>query len=315
MRAMARLYRASYKGTLGRMDAVEEDCRGALEEFRVLGDKWGMAITLAQLAEFTELRGDHRASIAALAEAGVLAQDLGAWGDRPYIVGRLALIRARSGDLAGAWAQWSDAMLAAADLGGLSESGRMLGMMRAEIAWRAGDLAEVTRCCAEVLDGIKDAKATWWQGLRGQVKARQALVAHVTDDPERTRHLLHEALTVAMGWVERPPLAVVIDAVAAYVATGGPACPVCSPLQRACPGGIPGMSPSEAAGHAAALLGAAHAVRGLFDEGSPDAPGVRAVAREVLGAEAFEVAYQRGRALSRENAVALVTRAITLDRC
>jgi hypothetical protein len=314
MRAMARLYRASYHGTLGRMDGVEEDCRAALEEFRVLGDKWGMAITLAQLAEFTELRGDHRASIDALAQAGVLAQDLGAWGDRPYIVGRLALIRARSGDLAGAWTQWSAVVLAAAALGGLSESGRMLGMMRAEIAWRTGDLAEVTRCCAQVLDGIKDAKATWWQGLRGQVKARQALVAHATNDPERTRQLLHEALTAAAEWVERPPLAVVIDAVAAWTAAGGPACPVCSPLQRACPGGLPGLSPSEAAGRAAALLGAAHAVRGSFDEGSPEGPSVRAAAREVLGAEAFEAAYQRGRALSRENALALVTRALTLNQ-
>jgi predicted ATPase/DNA-binding SARP family transcriptional activator len=314
MRAMARLYRASYNGTLGRMAGVEEDCRAALEEFRVLGDKWGMAITLAQLAEFTELRGDHRASIAALAQAGVLAQDLGAWGDRPYIVGRLALIRARSGDLAGAWTEWAAAMLAAAALGGLSESGRMLGMMRAEIAWRAGDLPEVTRCCTEVLDGIKDAKATWWQGLRGQVKARQALVAHVTDDPERARQLRHEALIAATGWVERPPLAAVIDAVAAYVATGGPACPVCSPLQRACPGGIRGLSPSEAAEQAAALLGAAHAVRGSFDEGGPEGPSARAAVREVLGTETFETAYERGRAPSRENAVALVTRALTLDR-
>jgi hypothetical protein len=178
--------------------------------------------------------------------------------------------------------------------------------MRAEIAWRAGDMAEVTRCCAEVLDGIKEAKAAWWQGLRAQVKARLALVAHVSNDPERARHLLQEALTAAEGWVERPPLAVVIDTVATYVAAGGTTCPVCSPLQRACPGGGPGLLPGEAAERAATLLGAAHAVRGSFDEGAADAPAVRAAARQQLGDEPFDAAYQRGRGLSQEEAIALV---------
>jgi hypothetical protein len=179
-------------------------------------------------------------------------------------------------------------------------------MMRVEIAWRAGDLDEVTRCCAEGLDELKDVKATWWQGLRAQVKARQALVAHATHDPERARHLLHEALTTAQGWVERPPLAVVIDTAAAYAVAGGPACPVCTPLQRACPGGGLGLPPREAAERAATLLGAAHAVRGSFDESSPDAPAVRAAAREVLGGEAFDAAYDQGRGLSQAEAVALV---------
>jgi predicted ATPase len=306
LRAMARLYRGSYTSTLGRMDGVEEDCLGALEEFRELGDKWGTAITLAQLAEFTEMRGDHRASVAALTEAGAATRELGAWGDRPYLEGRLALIRARAGDLAGAWRDFAAAERAAAALDGYGESGRILSMIRAEIAWRTGDLAEVTRCCAKALDRLKDVQATWWQGLRAQVKARLALVAHVSSDPERTRQLLQEALTAAQGWVERPPLAVVIDTVAAYVAAGGTTCSVCSPFQRACPGGSPGLSPSEAAERAATLLGAAHAVRGAFDEGAADAPAVRAAVREVLGVDAFDAAYQRGRGLSQEEAIALV---------
>jgi hypothetical protein len=311
MRAMARLYRASYTSTLGQMDGVEADCGAALEEFRALGDKWGTAITLAQLAEFTEMRGDHRASIAALTEAGAATRELGAWGDRPYIEGRLALIRARAGDLAGAWTDFAAVERAAAALSGYAESGRVLGSMRAEIAWRAGDLDEVTRCCAEVLGQIKDVKATWWQGLRAQVKARQALVAHVAHDQERARQLLREALAAALGWVERPPLAVVMDSVAAFVITGGDKCPVCEPFDRACPGGIRGLSPREAAEQAAILLGAAHAVRGAFDEGSADAPRVRAVACEALGGAAFEAAYERGRALSRDEAVTVVTQAIS----
>jgi hypothetical protein len=306
MRAMARLYRCSYRSTLGDMDRGEAGCREALEEFRAIGDRWGTAITLAQLAEFTEMRGDHDASIAALTEAGAATRELGAWGDRPYIEARLALMRARAGDLAGAWEGFAAAERAAAALNGYGEGGRVLATMRAEIAWRAGDLDDVTRCCAEVLDGLKTVKAAWWQGLRAQVKARQALVAHVIGNPERARQLLHEALNAAKDWVERPPLAVVIDTAAAYVATGGPACPVCTPIQRACPGGGPGLPPAEAAERAATLLGAAHAVRGSFDEGDADAPRVRAAVREVLGAGVFEDAYRRGRDLAQEDAIALV---------
>jgi len=153
--------------------------------------------------------------------------------------------------------------------------------MRAEIAWRAGDLAEVTGCCENVLNQIKDVKAAWWQGLRAQVKARLAMVALAQDDAGRARELLGQALAAATGWVERPPLAIVIDATAAFALARDPAA-------------------------AATLLGAAHSVRGAFDESSPDAPGVRAAAREQLGEPAFGAAYQQGRDLGKEAALALV---------
>jgi hypothetical protein len=47
-------------------------------------------------------------------------------------------------------------------------------------------------------------------------------------------------------------------------------------------------------------------VRGAFDESSPDAPGVRAAAREQLGAPAFDAAYRQGHDLGKEAALALV---------
>ncbi len=282
MRAMARLYRSSYGSTLGTMEGTEEDCRGALEEFRALGDKWGMAITLAQLAELTELRGDHAAAAAALEESAQLGRELDAWGDLPYIQGRLAPVWARAGDLPRAWAEWERAERAAAGIDGYTDSGRWLGLMRAEIAWRAGDLADATRCCLTVLDGIKDVHAAWWQGLRAMVKATLAMIALAQAEQARCRDLLREALDAAAGWVERPPLAVVIDVTAAYALSAG--------------------APEEAA----RLLGAAHAIRGAFDESSPHAPGVRAAARQLLGDDGFEAAYQQGRATGYDAALALV---------
>ena len=288
MRAMARLYRGSYTGGLGIMENVEEDCQAALADFRALGDDWGVSVTLAQLVEYKQLRGDHAASIAALEESAELGRELGTWADLPYIGGRLATVWARSGDMARAWQELDKAERAAVGKG-YADSTRWLGLMRAEIAWRDGDMAEVTRSCAVVLEDIGSHRAAWWEALRAQVRARLAMVALIETRAQRARELLVEALAAATGWVERPPLAAVMDAIAAYVlAAGDP------PL-------------------ATRMLGAAHMVRGAFDESSPDAPGVRAAARDVLGAEDYEAAYQGGLVLSFEGAVALARATLGLD--
>ena len=57
-----------------------------------------MALTM--LAEFTELRADHAASIAAMTEAAEIGRELGAWGDKTFVTARLAVMWARAGDLA-----------------------------------------------------------------------------------------------------------------------------------------------------------------------------------------------------------------------
>jgi hypothetical protein len=61
---------------------------------------------------------------------------------------------------------------------------------------------------------------------------------------------------------------------------------------------------------AATLLGAAHTIRGAFDESSLVAPRVRKTARRALGAAAFSAAYSRGRELDREAALELAERTI-----
>ena len=87
--------------------------------------------------------------------------------------------------------------------------------------------------------------------------------------------------------MELPPVADVIDAIAVLAQDSG-----------------------ESATTVATLLGAAHAVRGCFDEGSLDAPAVRDAARARLGADEFEAAYERGRCLPRDDALALAASAV-----
>ncbi|HJY56264.1 MAG TPA: hypothetical protein VJ418_07775, partial [Streptosporangiaceae bacterium] len=91
----------------------------------------------------------------------------------------------------------------------------------------------------------------------------------------------------AAAWVERPALAAVFDAIAVFV------------LRSVGPAG-----PSESVGLAATLLGAAHTIRGAFDESSLDAPGARDAARGVLGESGFDAAYERGRALDGDEEIA-----------
>jgi predicted ATPase/DNA-binding SARP family transcriptional activator len=292
LRAMGLLYRASNRSSLGLMDRTEDDCLAALREFRSIGESWGTAITLAQLAEFAEVSGDHAASIAALEEAGVLGRDLGTWGDMSYIEGKLAIIRARAGDVARARADLDQAERSAVARGMNTDTDRWLGLMRAELDWREGDFPAAARACEAVLAAIEDAQAIWWQSLRAHVKARLAMVALAEDDLDRCRDLLAEALRAAGDWVEHPPLAAVLDALAAYVLRRGQA---------------------GASELAATLLGAAHAVRGAFDESSLDAPAARAAARRALGGSAFDAAYARGREYSRAGALSYAGAVLTGD--
>jgi hypothetical protein len=110
-------------------------------------------------------------------------------------------------------------------------------------------------------------------------------VALQDQDEARCRVQLAAALRAAADWVERPALATVVDAVAVLALRAD-------------------------ATLAATLLGAAHAIRGAFDESSLDAPAARDAARDALGAAEFEAAYDRGRALSRDAAVALASAAV-----
>jgi hypothetical protein len=69
--------------------------------------------------------------------------------------------------------------------------------------------------------------------------------------------------------------------------------------------------PGRRAERAARLLGAAHAVRGAFDESSPDAPRARAAARGTLGGAAFDAAYQSAADLTYEASIALARETLT----
>jgi predicted ATPase/DNA-binding SARP family transcriptional activator len=289
LRAVGRVYLSTYAQSLGALDGAEDHCRVGLAEMRDLGEQWGVAMALTQLAEFTELRADHAASIAALTEAAALGRELGVWGDLIYVEGRLAVIHARSGDFARAAAEMAAVGRTAQARGSHVGNDRWVAFMGAELAWREGDYAAAAQCCLAVLATIADNGARWWQSLRAQVKARLAMIALRQRDRAASAALLGEALDSAAAWWEHPALATVLNACAAHL------------VQRGADG-----DPSRAA----VLLGAAHAIRGAFDESSLDAPEARETLRAVLGPEAFSAAYDSARGVGYSPAVELAREAM-----
>jgi hypothetical protein len=305
---MGLVYRASNAREMGRLDGAEDHLRVALREYRAIGEQWGSAIALTELAEFTELRGDHAASLAALEEAVSLGRELTAWGDLSYVEARLAIVRARTGELARARADLDRVDAAAATRGGTVDIDRWVTFIRAELAWREGDLALAARCCADGLAALETYRAVWWEALRARLRARLALVVLAQGDESRCRDLLAAALDATAAWTEHSALADVLDACACHALR-----PDKTEVARVASvaRSVSNVSRPGRAELAARLLGAARAVRGAFDESSPDAPQARATAREILGQAAFDAAYQSTADLSYEASLALARAALT----
>jgi tetratricopeptide (TPR) repeat protein len=247
VRAAAPLLRGTFGIMLGRTEGAESECQAALAAFRALGERWGIAAVLIQLADFAKLRGEYAAAVAALDEAASLGQELGAWGDLSHIAGKLALVQLRAGDLTAARinlerAERGDSERSASR----SDAAVWLGLVQAELHFREGDAAAVARLCAGQLAWLDGRPSVWWHGLRAVLQARLALAVLADGDRDRCRALLADALRTASDWVELPALADVIDAIAVFS--------------------------QDSAQLAATLLGAAHSLRGCFDEGSLDSP-------------------------------------------
>jgi tetratricopeptide (TPR) repeat protein len=291
VRAAVPLLRCSFSRMLGRIDRAEGDCRDSLAAFRTLGDSWGAASALIQLAELAQLRGDYPTTVASLEDAGRFGQELGTWGDLSYIDGMLAGVRLRMGDLERARGDLEQAEYAQSGRSPrLNDAGAWLALVRAELHWQEGDMTAAAANCAKVLAWLDQKQSPWWDGMRAQLVARLAMVVLRQGDRTRGRELLAAALDTAANWLERPALAAVIDAIAVFA--------------------LHDDEPRRDGVLAATLLGAAHTIRGAFDEGSLDAPGARDAARGLLGAVGFDVAYERGRALGRDEAIAAASRVV-----
>jgi predicted ATPase/DNA-binding SARP family transcriptional activator len=283
-RSGARLMHGFFGMGLGRMQDVGRDCAEALAGFQALGDRWGMALALTGQGELASLNGDHARAIAALERAVELSSELTDWEDAAQMYASLAKSRSRMGDYPGALADVARAERAARAQGE-QESDLWISYVRAELAWLQGDLAGASGICRRLDARIaaKNAPMTW--SFRALVQVRGALADIRSGDLAGGSAALAAAFRLARDGQDRSVIAAAIDGLAAAALwTDG---------SRA------------SAERAAVLLGAAHSTRGAFDHSSLDAPQARDTARQSFGVQAFEAAYQRGRELNYEDALAL----------
>ncbi len=285
IRSGARLMHAFSSMSLGRLDDVARDCAEALAGFQALGDNWGTALALVGQAELAALAGDHARAIAALERAVGLSGELTDWEDTAQMYATLAKSRSRVGDHRGALADMARAERSAHEQGD-SESDLWIGFVKAELAWLRGDLAEAVRIGRQLDARMASKDNTMIGSFRGQALNRAALADIRSGNVAEGRAGLAAALRLARDSQDRSGVAVVVDGIAAAATlwTDG------------------GRAGAE---RAAVLLGAAHSIRGAFDHSSLDAPAARDSARQALGEAEFEAAYQRGRDLCYEEAIAL----------
>ncbi len=269
-RAAARLQGGDILRDLGRVEEAARYCDAALAIFRDIEESWGTAITLTFRAELDKLAGDYRGAIAALEEAAAASRLLANASDLAWLYRQLAGLRVRTGDYAAARTVLD---LADRSVWAQGNWGGSLRLIRAELAWREGRLAEATRICEEILSS-EDSRPNFWWPLRALASARLGVLAIEAGDIARGTALLRDALGTAATAGDRPAAAAATEGLAvAALRTDG-------------------------AGRAAALLGAADSIRGAVDRSSLDAPAIRAAAGEQLGAAAFDAAYQHGLSLS-----------------
>jgi predicted ATPase/DNA-binding SARP family transcriptional activator len=288
-RAGARLMHAFSSLNLGRMDGLAQACAEALAGFGEIGDRWGMALALVGQAELALFDGDHTAAIAALERAVELARALTDWEDTAQMYATLAKARSRLGDYDGALADMARAERAAREQGD-SESGLWISYVQAELAWLRGDNAEAGRISRQLDARMASKNTAMILPFRAQAQNRAALADIRAGDAAAGWGGLAAALRLACDGQERAAVAVVVDGLAAATLWTDA-----------------GQAGAE---RAAVLLGAAHLIRGVFDRSSLDAPQARDTARGILGDAAFEAAYQRGRALSYEDALNLAEDAV-----
>jgi len=290
-RAASRLQSADILRDLGRIEEASRYCDEALAGFRDIEESWATAMTLTFRAELDRLAGDYYGAIAALEEAAIWSRQLADTSELAWFYRQMAGLWVRTGDYAAAHSVLD---LADRSVWAQGNWGRCLRLIRAELAWREGQLAEAIQLCADILRDEADRPA-FWIPLRALAGARLGVLSLVAGDSARGTGLLREALGTAVSAGDRPAAAAAVEGLAVAALRIDP-------------------DRDGGAEQAAALLGAADSIRGAVDHSSLDAPGIRAAAQEQLGEAAFDAAYRRGLGMPYDEALGFAGAELASER-
>jgi predicted ATPase len=269
VRGTARVMRAHGVLNLGLRHAqAETDFRVALEAFREIGDRWGISFALCSLADLIGWRGE-------LAEAAELYQEaIALFGELvnnedlvQYRVRRVSMLiqLGRDDEAAAELAQ----ARGNADRTGLPDALAGVAHATADFARRRGDL-ELAR--AELRRAWAVGGGTWViPQFRAMIATSFGFLSSAEGDDEAAATWHAEALDWALNSKDAPIIAQTLVGIADLS------------LRRDDPR------------HAAELLGASIAIRGLPDLSFADGVRVEAATRAALDEKVFAESYARGR--------------------
>lgn len=244
----------------------------ALEGFRSVGDRWGMAATLSELAAIAELRGDQENAMELMDEAIELAARLGAMLDLAELICRRADWRVRAGELDQAKAEYERAAEIARRAGGL-ETLALTHLGLGQVARFRGDSATADRLYGRALSEHTHGFSA--EEINSRVYVARGWLAEASGDATAARDWHRRALSSRWSGAEA------VEGLAGAAALEG------------------------SYEQATLLLGAGSALRGLDAPRDPDALRVSGRCREELGDAAYEETFRRGIVMTLDEVLAL----------
>jgi predicted ATPase/DNA-binding SARP family transcriptional activator len=269
----------------GDVDTAASSLSAAQAGFSEIGDRWGLVMTMAGLAEVALARDDPAEAVATLVAArGYAADGLSAnWSEMMLVA--LGKARAAQGDLDAARADLERGIDYAARFGGRDD--QVNGYLElSEVARRSDDMPDARRLLEQALE-VAESKSVRpdMVFVAARTFGKLGCLAEQEGDLQAAAAWHRRAVrTLADAKMPFPVNTVLAELVAGFAALAG------------------------ADGdhvRAAELLGLAHSLRGFRDAGSLEEARATAAATAAIGAGEFAAAYQRGRHLSREDALAL----------
>jgi hypothetical protein len=276
--------RMAYAENAGDLDRLAKDADAGVPEWEAIGDRWGLASMLTSRGQLRTLDGDLIGAAEDLERAATLIHDLGSHDDHVMVTMRLADLRLRAGDGAGARRHLQTMREARSYGAGDLMRSMLLAAMEVAVALGEDDGAEADRAHDHLHELLESLTAPTIYTAHGAAvghaaAAGAALRAGLLDDAEEH---VREGYRQALITNDRPILAAVGLAVAGW---------------------------ARAVGRfrdAAVVLGATTRLRGAEDPTNPIVIGLTRMLREDLGGPAFDACYLEGATLDGEAAVARV---------
>ncbi len=265
VRAMGRWQVAKMRLTVGESGReVEDQLEQALAEFRVLGERFGMFLSLSELAAHLGRKGEFAAACAHFDQAIVVLTELGAVEDVIEVRTQQAVLFWLNGDREASVATLAEAELKAQ---GVTWPYALvdLALAKAGLARLAGDAAQARQQLGLAIGLLGDLAET--THLRARI---HDLLGYLADDVRESRTHRMVSWQAANEGGAPPTLAAVLIGIADLAAR------------------------LEQHDQAARLLGASVAARGLTDLSQPDAVRIERDARARLGDAAFVELAEEG---------------------